>query len=399
MKRIFLCGMILLLLCGCSGWSEATYVVVEPHDEDYGTEINSDTLTVSSYLSLKNALLNMIEESATEGVIRAESYSGSLSEELSRAVNEITESTPIGAYAVSSMTYDYSRIVSYYEIHINISYQHTQEELAAITYVTDTDAVRAALQDAMENYSSRLVLQIGSYTSFDLDAAVEEIYLTYPEFVLELPETSMELYPETGSQRIMEIKFSYTHTAQELSEYQEILAEKLESLTWVYGNSSTDMTKAKRLYKRIGRSGELEQLQTGTHSLTGSAYGALIDGYATCYGYAQAYRLLMENCGVSCEIVTGWKNGATHYWCLAELDGDYYYIDPSLAVSGQGTDDFLMGDDELEENGYVINGGDYPKVTLPSYMKESRDADDNEVINENELEDSDDIVVSETTEP
>lgn len=370
MKRLGLCLLMLLSLCGCGLLRENTYVVVEPHDEDYDIAIDSNVLTVSSYLSLKNALLNMVEDGVTEGVIRAESYTGNLSEDLSQAVKEVSQVSPLGAYAVDYMTYDYSRIVSYYEIHINTTFRRTREEIQSVSFVTDVDALRVKLREAMKEYASRLVVRVGDYESFDLEAEVEQIYLEHPEFVFELPETSLELYPESGTQRILEIKFLYSHTPEELKQYQMEVQTQLDQLSLIYGSANTDLTNARRFYNRLGRDAVLEQIQDVSRSLTGSVYGLLVEDRSTSYGFAQAYRLLLDSCDVPCEIITGQKNGTVHYWCLIEIDGAYFYVDPSNAAGGNSSDFFLMGNAELNANGYYMwNAADYPVVELPDYLK------------------------------
>lgn len=369
--------MMLALLCGCGFLREKTYVVVEPHDEDYGVSVDSDVLTVNSYLSLKNAISNMVEDGVEEGVVRAESYSGNLSEDLSQAVYEVSELSPLGAYAVNTMTYDYSRIVSYYEIHINTTYKRTKEEIRSITYVTDTDALQIKLQEAMEEYAPKLIVRIGDYSSFDLQAEVEEIYLDHPEFALELPEVSMEIYPENGMQRILEIKFTYAHSAQELLECRDALQEQLEQLSLIYGSSNAEYTNARRFYNRLGRDAVLDPLQDDSSSLTNSAYGVLVEERATSYGFAQAYRLLLQSCDIPCRLISGQKNGMAQYWCLIEIDGSYFYVDPSTAAGGQNQDEFLMGNAELELYGYYMwNAGDYPMVELPDYLKPAADAEE-----------------------
>ena len=376
MKRLVLCTLLLTLLCGCGFLREKSYVVVEPHNEDYGISVDSDVLTVNSYLSLKNAISNMVEDGVEEGVIRAESYSGNLSDDLSQAVYEVSELSPLGAYAVNTMTYDYSRIVSYYEIHINTTYKRTKEEIRSIDYVTDVDALRGKLQEAMETYAPKLVLRIGDYNTFDLEAEVEEIYLDHPEFALELPEVSMEIYPDNGMQRVLEIKFTYTHSAQELMDYQEELMEQLEQLSLIYGSSNAEYTNARRFYNRLGRDAVLDPLRDDSSSMANSAYGALVEGHATSYGFAQAYRLLLESCEIPCQLISGQKNGMAQYWCLIEIEGSDFYVDPSNAAGGQNQDDFLMGNAELDEGGYYMwNAEDYPVVELPDYLKSASDAE------------------------
>ncbi len=368
MKRLWLPLLCLLLLCGCGFLRENSYTVVEPHDEDYGISVDSDIMTVSSYLSLKNAILNLVEDGSSQGVIRAESYSGDLADDLSHAVQEVSKGTPLGAYAVTSMTYDYSKIVSYYEIHINTTFCRTQEEIQNITYVTDMDALREKLREAVAEFSPKLVLQVGAYDALDLEAELQELYEDRPELELEHPVTSLELYPETGTQRILEITFTYAYSAETLLAYQAELLDKVELLASIYGCTSMDMVNAGRLFTRLGRNAVLEQLTEGSSSFSGSAYGVLVAEKGNCHGFAQAYRLLLDRCGIPCTLVSGQWNGVDHEWCMAKLDGNWYYIDPSLSAGGY--DFFLMGDEELESYGYYIwNASDYPSVELPPYWK------------------------------
>ena len=366
MRRILICTILLLSLCGCGFLRETTYVVVEPHQETYVEQPDSDVLTANSYLSLKNAILSLVQDGIEEGVIRAESYSGNLSVDLNQAVNEVSQSSPLGAYAVSNMTYDYSRIVSYYEIHININFRRSLEEIQSVTYVTDMDALRRKLVEAMESYDTRLVLRVGEYAPFDLEAWVEEICLEHPEFALERPETSMEQYPASGAQRILELQFSYAHSGEELAEYREIMEQQIQALTALYGNTNGDMTNARRLYARLGRDALLEQ--DSGRALSGSAYGVLEEGSGTSLGFAQGYRLLLEDCGIPCELIAGQKDGVPRYLCRLRLDGVWYYADPSLGAGGQQVEYFLMGDRELAENGYAM-AGEQPPVELPTYLR------------------------------
>ncbi len=369
MKRILGCVLVLLALCGCGVLRENTYVAVVPHDEDYGTALDSDVLTVSSYLSLKNAMLNMVEDGVKEGVIRAEAYGGNLSEDLSQAVDEVTRQSPLGAYAVSSMTYDYSKIVSYYEIHINTTFRRSLEEIQSIVYVADMDALSLQLRETMKDYRTRLVVRVGAYESFSLDDMVNQVYEAEPAELLEKPSCSMELYPDSGSQRILEIDFDYVHSTQELMDSRDALQPQIQQLARIYGSSDQPMTNVRRFYQRLGRDAVLEPQDEGTHALTNSVYGVLVEGHATSYGFAQAFRVMMDACEIPCRLITGQRNGALHYWCLVEISGSYYYIDPSTAAGDQPLEYYLMGNIQLEEqNYYMWNAVEYPVVELPEEL-------------------------------
>ena len=369
MKRILGCVLVLLALCGCGVLRENTYVAVVPHDEDYGTALDSDVLTVSSYLSLKNAMLNMVEDGVKEGVIRAEAYGGNLSEDLSQAVDEVTRQSPLGAYAVSSMTYDYSKIVSYYEIHINTTFRRSLEEIQSIVYVADMDALSLQLRETMKNYRARLVVRVGAYESFSLDDMVNQVYEAEPAELLEKPSCSMELYPDSGSQRILEIDFDYVHSTQELMDSRDALQPQIQQLARIYGSSDQPMTNVRRFYQRLGRDAVLEPQDEGSHALTNSVYGVLVEGHATSYGFAQAFRVMMDACEIPCRLITGQRNGVLHYWCLVEISGSYYYIDPSTAAGDQPLEYYLMGNIQLEEQSYYMwNAVEYPVVELPEEL-------------------------------
>lgn len=88
-----------------------------------------------------------------------------------------------------------------------------------------------------------------------------------------------------------------------------------------------------------------------SHRYTKStAYGALVNGEASCQGYSvAAYRLLMES-GIRCRVITGYakspKTGESEYhaWNLVCLDGAWYNMDVSWDDETDSHDYFLKSD-------------------------------------------------------
>ena len=60
-------------------------------------------------------------------------------------------------------------------------------------------------------------------------------------------------------------------------------------------------------------------------------YGALVEGYAICLGYAASFQLLMDLAGVECITVVGASSHSTsdHAWNLVRLEGEWYAVDPT----------------------------------------------------------------------
>lgn len=120
-----------------------------------------------------------------------------------------------------------------------------------------------------------------------------------------------------------------------------------------------------------------------------SIYGALINKYAVCDGYAKAFKFILDNIGISCVEICGIaqnSSGVTesHAWNDVLLDGKWYAIDVTwddpIIIGGKGTltndlryNYFLKGSDTFylshEEDGYIVNNGkfDYPVINYWAY--------------------------------
>jgi hypothetical protein len=86
-----------------------------------------------------------------------------------------------------------------------------------------------------------------------------------------------------------------------------------------------------------------------------TAYGALVEGSASCEGYARAMQLLMDMQGIPCYIVTGEASnlaGLTggHAWNKVRVGGDWYHLDATW-------------DDPVAEDGGHVTSHAYFNVT------------------------------------
>lgn len=329
MKRVIIFALIFSLLCGCGTLGADSYVVVEPHNENYEVELETSALTVTNNLSLKNALLSLIEEGEEEGVIRADSYSGDIADDLSKVVYEVSREDPLGSFAVDFMTYDYTKIVSYYEIHIHTTYRRSVEDMASLVYVNDTDGIESRMRTAMATYEPLLRLKVDSYQDMDFDQMVSRIYRNNPQFALEIPNITVTTYPETGTQRILEITFRYENDQETLLSYQQEMQSKLAQIALLYGSANDDALTVSRIYNRLTKDALMVNQQEQIGLFVNSVYGALVENTATSFGYAQAYTLLLQERGIPCEIIEGSFLGQPHTWCRIILDDSTYYVDPT----------------------------------------------------------------------
>lgn len=354
MKRLVPFILILSILCGCSVWGRRTYVSVQPHDAGYEVAVDSDAITVSSYLGLKAAILDFVAEGTDDGVIRVESYSGEITKDLESAVYEIWRNDPLGAYAVDFMTYDCSKIANQYEIHIHNTFRRSEQQLASIINAADMDAVQLRIVDAMGEYAPTLTLRVGEYQDFDPQSMAKQILESHPEFALELPVVTMMTYPESGSQRILELSFEYTLPQETMEQYRTEATERLALISQLYGSNNDQALSSRRFFDRVRRDGVLLSSQGDEPFLNSSVYSAIVKNEATSLGYAQTYCLLMESRDIPCSVIEGTFMGQKHYWCSFILKEQTYYADPSPIMNDSSIEPYMLTEDELPAYGYEI---------------------------------------------
>ncbi len=61
-----------------------------------------------------------------------------------------------------------------------------------------------------------------------------------------------------------------------------------------------------------------------------NVYGGLVSDLCVCEGYAEAFMLCLKMFGIN----TGVATGSVHMWNFIELDGEYYYVDPTWDDTG-----------------------------------------------------------------
>lgn len=88
-----------------------------------------------------------------------------------------------------------------------------------------------------------------------------------------------------------------------------------------------------------------------------SAYNALKDGKAVCYGYAALYQKFCDELGLECIVLTSLDDTA-HAWNVVKLNGQYYHVDTTFGTQNGKPDYeyFLCGKDRITYgSGYGID--------------------------------------------
>lgn len=127
----------------------------------------------------------------------------------------------------------------------------------------------------------------------------------------------------------------YNYSAQEYEKRYSECMSIVESIV-AQTEGMSDYDKAKYFHDYLVLNTEYNDADiSNPHSALHSAYSCIVNKEAVCDGYAGAYKILCENAGIPCEIVSGYaKNnyenvgvGESHAWNIVYLDGNWYHTD------------------------------------------------------------------------
>lgn len=370
MKRIvstILLIAIFFALSGCSALFKKEYLSVSKYTDESRSSFSSDVRRIADYKELKQAVVAMVNNHQNEGKLKFTNYDGSLQGDISQACQEVKSENTIASFAVNYMSYDLSRIANYYEAVVNISYKHTQGEIEAIPYITGKSQLEVTIDPVLEN--------MGSYTSFKITSAsitAEEVknavylaYTTNPTSCVVMPNVTIQIHPQSGLQRIVEINLEYGWKMSELQKMKAALIDKINGISSAI-STGKDAVFALKAYEALAEqctydpTGFLQNGKTDLNSGLGStAYGALVEGNADSTGIAAAYSALCNKVGIECILVNGYLNNESHSWNIIKLEGTYYHVDVSTSSSVGIGNSFMRSDLQMQER-YTWDKTAYP---------------------------------------
>ena len=348
-RRTCLAVLLALALTGCSAMLEREYQSVTPHVRVSVAEDDSDAVWVETYSELQSAILAQVKAGEEVGVVRLRNWQSDVEDALTRACDEVSHDYPLGAYAVDRIQHAYVRMVTYYEAAITIDYRRTPQQIAAVATVTGSGAIRAELVDALNAFVTETAFQV-NYFDASMDAAylqamVREAYYDLPTAALGMPEVQVNLYPDSGSRRVVEVLFTYPRDPETLSAMRVRLEEAVLDLAGALDPEAEDLPAA--LFRAL----------RGRAQLAGegpTAYDALVEGAADSEGMALAYKALCDQMGVECQVVEGTLEGAPRFWTITAWGSGYRHVDPAWEGG------LLLDDAQMAAAGYLWDAVAYP---------------------------------------
>lgn len=351
MRRLIMIVMAVCLLLGGCAWMEGSYYSVTPHQQQLaGTQ--SGSLSASSYLELRTVLKELVEAGTESAVIHVAEYDQEkLADGMVRAVSHVSEREPIGAYAVEKIEYEIGTGGGQPAVSVEISYIHGRSEIRKIRQVRTMEEAETVIEDALGDCSEGVVLLVEHYEAVDLVQKVEDFTRDNPELVMEQPQVAVGVYPEEGSSRVVELKFTYQTSRESLRQMQSQVQRVFASAALYVNGSDADAQKYAQLYAFL-----MERFDYQIDTSITPAYSLLQHGVGDSEAFAEVYAAICRRVGLHCSVVSGTRDGEAWFWNQICDDGTYYHVD--LLRSSQAGAFTKLTDDQM--TGYVWDYSAYP---------------------------------------
>lgn len=325
LRGLLVCALLALaLLSGCAVRSEASFLSVKPHAEQLATEAPEEPQVepVDSYLTLRTTLLSFVGTHTAEGTLDVSHYGETLTQDMDQAVDYVCRTDPVGAYAVNSIYYSLHEQDGQKLMEVSILFRRTLEEIQSIRTVRGMINAQKLIEQALESFDSRLVLQISGYDAMDFKSNIAHYCAQHPEIVMEIPSVYCNVFPQSGKVRVVELRFTYTTSPAEMSAMRDQVQVIFDAAKGYVSKNAGDAVGFQQLYAFL-----TERLRYTVESSVTPAYSLLCQGKGDSLAFANVFAALCIRSGLDCQVVRGTRNGAEWYWNIVRVDETYYHVD------------------------------------------------------------------------
>ena len=352
MKRLIpLLLIAVLLLSGCASWSGGSYHHIVPH-EDHSGSVNNQNISAYNYRTLLNALNMLVENGTESAIIFVQQYDSTvLQRDIDNAVAHLFERNPIAAYAAEEIRCELGTNSGRSAISVNISYTHDKRELLKISRVKDVEEGMAVIAEKLDSCADSVVLYYEKYRKTDFVQLVEDYASENPHLVMETPQVKVNIYPDIGTARVVELKFIYQTSRETLRSYQNQVRRIFTAASLYINADAVASEKYSQIYSFLLQQDEYE-IKT---SIT-PAYSLLRHYEGDAKAFATVYAAMCRESDLNCVVVTGTRWGEAWYWNLVETEEGWRHLD--IIWSSQESEYQIRLDAEME--GYVWDYAAYP---------------------------------------
>jgi len=349
-----------ILFAGCAKLLETSNESIREHQATPYVREPVEQIIIADAYEFRALLLEMITEHETSVQVLYHHNEGEdVQATLLRISEEIKTVHPVGAFAVTEISVNASRIVTHFEVDVEIEYKRTKEQIESVIKVSTERYFRTQLLNVMREHGEEVIIQTNLQLTIDeITEFVEETYYQNPRYIVMLPIVTVEKFPEDGDDRIFEVRFVYIESPDTMRRFGYDLSLYVRRNAGM-ADGETDSEIVLSLVSNLINSTSFDENAAraihmhGAPNIAATAFGALVRGNAVGEGFAMAFKALCDELGIDSRVVLGFFDGRVHAWNIVQLYGYFYHIDVAMSVLNGIETAFLKTDAEFEEMLYT----------------------------------------------
>lgn len=342
-----------LLLTGCRGWMDGSYVSIHPHQDKTSTE-DQQLIEVETYVQMRSALEDMVERGVQNGTLSLVAFSEEVAtENMDKAVRNILTTHPIGTYAVESIDYELGTSGTIPAVAVSITYKHNQAEIQTIKQAENMEEAAQIITNALDQFESGVVMRVSVFEKTDFAQLLQDYADTYPEYVMEIPQITVNTYPNFGNDRVVEVIFTYQSNRESLRTMQKRVADVFSAAKLYVSGDGEQGEKYAQLYAFL-----MERFDYRFETSITPSYSLLCHGVGDNRAFAVNFAAMCHRAELECYVVSGTREGEPWFWNIICEDGTYRHVD--LIANGSFE---KLYDEQMQ--GYVWDYSGYPACSAP----------------------------------
>ncbi|MGN0675949.1 MAG: transglutaminase domain-containing protein [Oscillospiraceae bacterium] len=185
-----------------------------------------------------------------------------------------------------------------------------------------------AIITAVEQYRTDVPIStLMEVTAEDYCEVYQQIY--NDEHALFYIDTKMQYAVNSTTKYIASAVIFYKYSETEALKMQKAIDAEADKIIGMITPEMTDYDKVKLFYDYLAENVVYDESAGNCRDI----YGVFVDKKAICGGYSKAFSYLCDKVGIETITVTGDADGQPHMWNMVKIDGQWYNIDVTYAVT------------------------------------------------------------------
>jgi len=329
---------------GCHIMDSGSYHMTREHSGPESVPLSGQWV-ITNIDTLRMAVTELIHEHVESDVLTISGYSGDLEEDLRMVSAEVSSEDPMGVYAVTSIIFEQSKVLSYHQVGVSISYRYSKEEMDAVATASSRDHLDRMLDEMFLGFEDGITVMLPEGVIEEEDniyGIIMERWRQHPSHAIELGEIKCTGYPDITGNCILDISVDYLSNKDTLEAVSDQIEQMCVSICSGY-RGTNDTERFEYILRWLENNVEMdrEALRVieetgGNHPKTAiyTAKGALLEREASEEGITLAAAALCECFGYECYVAYGTKNGKVHSWIEIDMPDHVLIFDPTSADPG-----------------------------------------------------------------